>query len=264
MRVKIPLNSRSLLKTLLLVVTISGLSAGCGNIAKKDELLTEAREAYAVAAAHQGTANLEALSKAKTALENAENAETDEEIKHFAYLTKQQAQIAVSVAERQRTERERERIVGQKSRFKKPILETRQTSVSINPQLQKQLNNWQQRQTGRLTITLNEAFENDSSDLSIKAQSDIKTIAAFLKQNPYFRVLVESHTNNAGTHTHNLGLSERRATSVKFALMDYGITSKRITAKGFGETRPIGSHHTQQGRQKNRRLEIIIVRSFQR
>jgi outer membrane protein OmpA-like peptidoglycan-associated protein len=85
----------------------------------------------------------------------------------------------------------------------------------------------------------------------------------FLKQHPYIKISVESHTDNVGTHTHNLGLSERRATSVKFALMNYGITSKRITVKGVGETRPIGSNHTQQGRQKNRRVEIIVFRSFQ-
>jgi len=260
MRMKVPSNYRNFLKIWLLFFIISGLTTGCGsNISKNDGILKEARDTYAVAAAYESSANLEALSKAKKALENAENAETVEEIKHFAYLAKQQAQIAISIAERQKTERER--LVGQKnSRIDKPILETQQQSVSINPQLEKQLNNWQQRQMGSLTITLNEVFENDHTDLSQTAQSDIKTLAAFLKQHPYFRISIEGHTDNAGIHTHNLGLSERRATSVKFALMNDGITSKRITVKGFGETRPIGSNRTQQGRQKNRRVEIIIFR----
>jgi OOP family OmpA-OmpF porin len=111
------------------------------------------------------------------------------------------------------------------------------------PKLKKKLAKWEKTYNGRLVVTL---FDVD--------KRDIKILAKFIKQHPNLKISVEGHTDNKGNRQHNLGLSERRATSVKFSLMEHGIASTRITAKGLGESRPISSN-------KNRRVEIIIHRA---
>jgi outer membrane protein OmpA-like peptidoglycan-associated protein len=113
-----------------------------------------------------------------------------------------------------------------------------------NPKLEKKLAKWEKTTyNGRLVVTL---FDVD--------KRDIKILAKFIKQHPNLKISVEGYTDNKGNRQHNLGLSERRATSVKFSLMEHGIASTRITAKGLGESRPIASN-------KNRRVEIIIHRA---
>ena len=120
---------------------------------------------------------------------------------------------------------------------------------------------WQKNKTKSLVIVLeNDLFETDKADLRTNTLHDIKIIAAFLKKNPKLKMVIKGHTDNTSTHLHNLGFSERRATTVKFALMKQGIISKRLFVKGLGETQPIASNHTAIGRQKNHRVELVITR----
>jgi outer membrane protein OmpA-like peptidoglycan-associated protein len=81
-----------------------------------------------------------------------------------------------------------------------------------------------------------------------------------LKENPQINVVIEGHTNSEGSEKANQILSEKRALSVKKYLQDkFNISEKRMTTKGYGETRPIGDNKTNEGRAKNRRVEIRAV-----
>jgi outer membrane protein OmpA-like peptidoglycan-associated protein len=84
-------------------------------------------------------------------------------------------------------------------------------------------------------------------------------LALFLKKYPKRNVLVEGHTDSQGSETYNLGLSQRRADSVRNALMERGISADRIATKGYGEKFPVASNAAAAGRQQNRRVEIIIL-----
>lgn len=132
-----------------------------------------------------------------------------------------------------------------------------------NPKLKKKLAKWEKSHSGRLVVTLLDEllFDVDKSDLKSDAKRDIKILAKFLKRHSNLKISVEGYTDNKGNRQHNLGLSERRATSVKFALMEHGIASTRITATGLGESRPVASNRKRAGRKKNRRVEIIIHRA---
>lgn len=81
---------------------------------------------------------------------------------------------------------------------------------------------------------------------------------AFLKKYPNRNVLIEGHTDSVGGETYNLGLSQRRADAVMVVLISKGISEKRITAKSYGESRPVASNATSGGRQLNHRVEIVI------
>ena len=79
-----------------------------------------------------------------------------------------------------------------------------------------------------------------------------------LRQYPDEQVSVEGHTNNVGGDDYNQRLSEQRAFSVRDCLVDQGVPAERVSAVGFGKTRPKSGNDTPEGRQVNRRVEIHI------
>jgi outer membrane protein OmpA-like peptidoglycan-associated protein len=72
-------------------------------------------------------------------------------------------------------------------------------------------------------------------------------------------VMIEGHTDNVGSDDYNMGLSQRRADSVKAYLMGEGINGNRLVAYGKGESSPVASNDTASGRRQNRRVEVIIA-----
>src|SRR5690606_39121260 len=79
-----------------------------------------------------------------------------------------------------------------------------------------------------------------------------------LKAHADLRIRIEGHTDNVGNPDFNQKLSERRATAVKtFLEKEYGIDGSRLEAQGFGDTRPVASNDTPEGRQANRRAELV-------
>lgn len=101
-------------------------------------------------------------------------------------------------------------------------------------------------------------FATDSAAVSGVAQNDLYAVARNLNQYPNSRVEVVGHTDNTGTASYNLDLSQRRARSVAGILTAAGVAPARIVAVGRGEEQPIASNNTAQGRAQNRRVEIII------
>ncbi len=101
-------------------------------------------------------------------------------------------------------------------------------------------------------------FATGKADLKPESTPVLKEIAATLKDHADLKVLIEGHTDNVGQPAANLTLSDARAAAVKTALTtDYGIAADRITTKGMGDTKPSVPNTTPEGRQQNRRVEIV-------
>ena len=73
------------------------------------------------------------------------------------------------------------------------------------------------------------------------------------------RLRIEGHTDGDGSETYNLSLSEKRAAAVRIALMKEGISQDRLKAKGYGESQPVASNSTDEGKAQNRRVEFILL-----
>ena len=76
---------------------------------------------------------------------------------------------------------------------------------------------------------------------------------------PSFKLLIEGHTDNAGKAATNFKLSQSRADAVKKYFVDNGVDAARVTAKGYGPSKPIADNKTAAGKAKNRRVEFTIL-----
>jgi OOP family OmpA-OmpF porin len=99
-------------------------------------------------------------------------------------------------------------------------------------------------------------FVTNSSELTPESKSILDDVAQSLKDWPEVKVEIEGHTDSVADPAYNMDLSQRRAESVRDYLESRGIASSRLSAKGYGETRPIASNDTPEGRAKNRRVEL--------
>ena len=111
----------------------------------------------------------------------------------------------------------------------------------------------------KVTITLNVEFDTAKWDVKEKYRDEIKKVADFMKEHPKSIASIDGHTDNVGKAPYNLGLSNNRANSVRqYLINNFGIKASRLTATGYGLTRPIASNDTEEGRQKNRRVEAVL------
>jgi outer membrane protein OmpA-like peptidoglycan-associated protein len=102
-------------------------------------------------------------------------------------------------------------------------------------------------------------FATGSSKLLAKSYKSLKEVAQILKDNPSYKVAIDGHTDNTGSDELNQKLSEKRANSVKEYLQGNGIDESRMTATGYGESKPIADNKTAAGRAKNRRVEMKLT-----
>lgn len=102
-------------------------------------------------------------------------------------------------------------------------------------------------------------FDTDKAQLRPVAKDKLAIYADYMQRVPETRVKVVGHTDSRGTQAHNLDLSQRRAQAVKAYLVGQGIAEDRIVSQGQGESQPMASNATAQGRQDNRRVELTIV-----
>ena len=101
-------------------------------------------------------------------------------------------------------------------------------------------------------------FDFNSAALRPESQTTLRSLAGNFRQYPDEEITVEGHTDNVGSPDYNQTLSERRAGSVRDYLIDQGVPSTHIAARGYGESRPKDTNSTPEGRQLNRRVEIHI------
>ena len=206
---------------------------------EKEEILLDARE-FEITHIRKEAGQAKKEAEAKT-LES-------ERLKGEAEALALQAEKARKVAEAKALEAEKSR------------LQTEQ-AIEQRKQIEREIAELKAKQTDRgIVLTLGDIlFESGKANLMPGAIMTIDKLAEFLKKYPNRTVLIEGHTDSVGTETYNLSLSQMRAEALRTATISKGISSQRITTKGYGKRYPVASNTTQAGRQQNRRVEIIIL-----
>ena len=112
-------------------------------------------------------------------------------------------------------------------------------------------------------VTMHIEFDIDRALIRPEYRDEVAKVGDFMKKYPTTTAVIEGHTDNVGTYNHNMELSQRRAESVvNYLVENFGIDRSRLTAKGQGFTHPVADNATDEGRQKNRRIEAIIDCAF--
>lgn len=111
---------------------------------------------------------------------------------------------------------------------------------------------------GFATLYIN--FDNNKADINPDAKPALNEVVTMLGKDKTLRISIEGHTDNVGNAAANKSLSEKRAQSVMAALVAGGIDAKRLQAKGFGSEVPVADNRTDEGKAKNRRVELVKVK----
>jgi outer membrane protein OmpA-like peptidoglycan-associated protein len=246
--------------------------AGCSTMGQ-NPTLEQARLSYMQAQLNpQVTTNAPvALHEADQALQKAEQAwkadEDPQEVQHLAYVAERKTEVARATADQKVAEAEIQRLGEERDRV---VLESRSREAQQAQQeaqarathLEQELRELQARETERgLELTLGDVlFEVNEASLKPGAMHNLYQLAEFLKQHPTRAVLIDGHTDDTGSASHNLDLSQRRAEAVRNFLITTGVSPERISARGQGEAYPKASNSTAAGRQQNRRVEVVVMR----
>ncbi len=189
-----------------------------------------------VAKERQAAADREA--RAKTQAEEAEKA-------------KLEAQLATERAAREKAEAEAARLAAQ----------AQQQAAQADAQLLSQLSAILQTQDSARGLIVNMSdvlFDTGSYTLKAGAREKLAKISGILLAHPGLTMQVEGHTDSLGSDDFNQQLSERRSGMVRDFLVDQGVAASTISARGFGKTQPVASNDTVEGRQRNRRVELVV------
>jgi outer membrane protein OmpA-like peptidoglycan-associated protein len=262
--------------------------SGCAQKVTSNAALDEAKAAYQAAQANPTvirSASLE-LKKAEETLTKAEKTFQQKGdlavVEHQAYLSKQHSAIAQEIANQKIA---KDAIAQASAERNKVLLEAREAEISLAQQqteaqraaaekamgdvataeeraakLEQEIAELQAVKADRgLIMTLGEVvFDVNKADLKPGGIATVDKLAAFMKEYPNRRVMIEGFTDSTGTPEYNQGLSERRALAVRNVLLDKGIESNRVDIRGYGIEFPVATNATAAGRQMNRRVEIII------
>jgi OOP family OmpA-OmpF porin len=114
--------------------------------------------------------------------------------------------------------------------------------------------------TGASAVLNNLFFDFNKYELKEKSLTELDKVIRFLNENPKIRVEISGHTDNAGSPSYNLSLSQKRSQSVANYLTSHGIEGTRMIQKGYGADRPLKPNDTEENRQINRRIEFRVIR----
>jgi outer membrane protein OmpA-like peptidoglycan-associated protein len=115
-------------------------------------------------------------------------------------------------------------------------------------------------QTGTVSVLRNIYFDFDKASFKTESYNELNKLERMMQQNPDLRVEIAGHTDNIGTAAYNKQLSQRRAEAVKDFLTKKGVDPRRITAVGYGKTKPLASNDDEEeGRELNRRVEFKVL-----
>jgi len=116
-----------------------------------------------------------------------------------------------------------------------------------------------------LSIELNILFDSGKANIKPRFYSELKDLAKFLREHPTSTVVIEGHTDSLGSAESNRALSQKRASAIADVLVDsFRIKADRVKGVGYGETRPIATNETAEGRSQNRRVvaEVFAKQQF--
>lgn len=136
-----------------------------------------------------------------------------------------------------------------------------QLAVEQADTLRRQLENLQLRQTeSGVVVTLGDVlFKSGETQLREEAMASLVEVVDLLQSEPDKQIRIEGHTDSTGDAETNLEISAKRANSVLDALVALGVDADRFTSAGMGEDFPIASNDTEEGRQQNRRVDVILL-----
>ncbi len=184
-----------------------------------------------------------------------------EKIKN-ADQTRQQLLLAAEKQESARHEATAEQAQQKLKSTQQELQQTRQSAEHLADQLKDLKVKEDQRGT---VFTLSDVvFDFDSADLNQGGERSVQRIAEALQGNQQAnqqgqQIVIQGYTDSVGSSQYNKDLSERRARAVKQVFVDNGIPEDRLRVEGYGEQYPVASNETPQGRQLNRRVEIVVA-----
>lgn len=109
-----------------------------------------------------------------------------------------------------------------------------------------------------LTISLHVNFNFDKANVLPKYIPEVKKVANFMSKYPVYKVMLEGYTDSTGPEDYNMKLSDRRAAAVAKSLEKLGVSGDKISTAGYGESKPVASNKTKEGRAENRRVDAVF------
>jgi outer membrane protein OmpA-like peptidoglycan-associated protein len=238
------------------VIGLTILLVGCASTPDPSPALVEAQQSYQAAKSNPDVLRYasDQLDEAEQTLQRAATSEDLVDMNSRAYVASAQVHTAQAITNQKLAEARIAELTAVRDRMQ---LEVRDSELAST---REQLAELQAKQTSRGTVvTLGSVlFATGRSELLPGAQASVDRLARYLTENAGKTALIEGHTDSTGSDTTNLRLSQDRADAVRVALMSRGIDPQRITATGLGSSQPIAPNSTAEGRQQNRRVEIII------
>jgi outer membrane protein OmpA-like peptidoglycan-associated protein len=225
-------------------------------------LATERREAERIqqekdAAAADAAATAKAKAEEQAAAEAKRQAELTaaKEAQMKAEAEAKQAQMKAEAAAKQAAEKART------DAAKEEAERARAATAALRAQLLQQLNSVLQTTDSPRGLVVNMAdvlFDFGKYDLKTDAKLKLAKLGGIIQAHPGLHLAIEGHTDNIGSDEANMKLSQQRADTVHDFLVEQGLTADTVTAVGLGKAEPVADNSTNEGRQKNRRVEIIV------
>jgi outer membrane protein OmpA-like peptidoglycan-associated protein len=262
------------MKRVILVGATAIVLAACASAPQRSEQLEKARAQIQTlsqdplaqqAAGRDLEAARKSLQQAEIALQQKQPLAT---VDHLAYLARRHAEAgearvseAHSRQEVARAQEDRNKILmDARSREAQNAQSQSQSAQAQLASAQQQLADLQAKKTDRgMVVTLGDVlFDTGQATLKPGANLALNRLAIFLSANSQTKIIVEGHTDSRGSDEYNEVLSERRARAVATELMSRGISTDQLQTLGRGKGYPVASNDTPEGRQQNRRVEIVF------
>lgn len=232
--------------------------------------------ADALAAERQAAADATASAEAKARQEQlraqqeqlrAQQADADRRAAEQARASAEQAKLdadkmrAEAEAAREAALRDRQAAQQEADAARASASKAEQDKAALRAQLLQQLNTIMETRDSARGLIMNMAdvlFDTGKATLKPTARERLAKVSGILLAYPTLRVQIEGNTDNVGGDEYNQNLSEKRAFGVRDYLVAQGVSGNSLTAVGYGKTRPVASNDTAQGRQQNRRVEMVM------